>query len=170
MMQAPTDRSIRESIRQIHFFLSGYIEGQHADLDKGALQKWEGLDPSHLESLDCVLQYLDELAEQPRKLTEVEELSKRYPAPARPKGALDDPIPDMGFANTRVRKPNTFLKARIIRVFGTASDFAAEIDEHESLVSKVVWGRRKLDAARQKKWAKALKCKPKDIFKQERRS
>ena len=39
-----------------------------------------------------------------------------------------------------------------------------EVNEEESLVSRVIHGRRKLDSERKLIWAKALKCKPEDIF------
>jgi len=60
MFQDPSEPGIRDSIREIHFFLNGHIEGQEA---KGKPEKWEGLDPTHLEALDCVLKYLDEWAD-----------------------------------------------------------------------------------------------------------
>jgi len=63
-----------------------------------------------------------------------------------------------------MRKINKRLKARIIRVFGTQVDYAQEIGEDETLVSKVICGRRPLSLDKQKEWAKALGCKPRDLF------
>ena len=60
---------------------------------------------------------------------------------------------------------NKTLKARIIEVFGTQADFSTAIDTDETIVSKVVRGRRKLDPETQKLWAKTLKCRPGDLFK-----
>jgi len=56
------------------------------------------------------------------------------------------------------------LKARIIERFGSQFDFSQAIHEHESLVSKVIRGRRKLSLEDKKKWAKALKCNPVELF------
>ena len=63
-----------------------------------------------------------------------------------------------------MRKLNKRLKARIFEVFGTQVDYALEIGEDETLVSKVICGRRTLSHEKQKKWAKALGRKPQDLF------
>jgi transcriptional regulator with XRE-family HTH domain len=63
-----------------------------------------------------------------------------------------------------MRKMNRRLKARIFEVFGTQGDFAQEIGEDETLVSKIICGRRILSLEKQKKWAKALGRKPQEIF------
>ena len=63
----PTDPAIREAIREIHFFLNGYIKGVQdaaTHQEKLSFHRWEGLDPTHLDALDCVLKYLDEKADQ----------------------------------------------------------------------------------------------------------
>ena len=59
---------------------------------------------------------------------------------------------------------NKKLKARIIEKFGSQADFAQAIQVDETLVSRIVRGRRILASDVQKKWAKALGCKPKDLF------
>jgi hypothetical protein len=63
-----------------------------------------------------------------------------------------------------MRKLNKRLKARIFEVFGTQGDYALEIGEDETLVSKVICGRRTLSLEKQREWAKALGRKPQDIF------
>lgn len=55
---------------------------------------------------------------------------------------------------------NNTLRVTILEKFGYQGDFAAAVGEHESAVSQVVRGRRKLDPARAKKWLQALKCDP----------
>jgi len=59
---------------------------------------------------------------------------------------------------------NKKLRAKIQEVFKSQIAFAFEIKEQDSFVSKVVRGWRQLPAERQKKWAKALGCKPDEIF------
>jgi len=59
---------------------------------------------------------------------------------------------------------NKILKAKIIERYGTQADFSEAIDTDETLISRVVRGRRVLKPRIQKVWAKALGCKPKDIF------
>ena len=63
-----------------------------------------------------------------------------------------------------MRKLNKRLKARIFEVYGTQVDYALEIGEDETLVSKVICGRRTLSLEKQKKWAAALGRKPRDLF------
>ena len=62
---------------------------------------------------------------------------------------------------------NLKLKAKIIEKYGTQADFAPVINTDESLISKIIRDRRKLDIAMQFVWAKALGCKPEDIFNNE---
>ena len=59
---------------------------------------------------------------------------------------------------------NTKLKAKIIENYGHQWRFAAAADVPESLVSKILNGRRELSAENKRIWAKALKCKVSDIF------
>jgi len=59
---------------------------------------------------------------------------------------------------------NRVLKARIVEMYGTQVDFAQAIDTDETIVSRVVRGRRELDTLRQNQWAMALDCRKEDIF------
>jgi len=63
---------------------------------------------------------------------------------------------------------NLFLKLKIIEKFGTQGDFAQTIKVDETLVSKIIRGRRTLDPEKQHIWARALDCVPEDIFKENR--
>ena len=55
---------------------------------------------------------------------------------------------------------NNTLRVTILEKFGYQGDFAAAVGEHESAVSQVIRGRRKLDPDRAKKWLQVLKCDP----------
>jgi transcriptional regulator with XRE-family HTH domain len=59
---------------------------------------------------------------------------------------------------------NKKLKAAIIMKYGSQADFAEAIDTDETIISRIIRGRRQLDSVKQLIWAKALGCKPKDIF------
>ena len=59
---------------------------------------------------------------------------------------------------------NRKLKAKIIERFGTQADFAQAIKIDETLVSRVVRGRRTLTSEGQKTWGRALFCDPKEVF------
>jgi len=59
---------------------------------------------------------------------------------------------------------NKILKAKIVEWYGTQADFAEAINTDETIISRVVRGRRKLKPSIQRLWADALQCKPKDIF------
>jgi len=59
---------------------------------------------------------------------------------------------------------NRKLKAKIVEHFGTQSDFAQAIGADETIISRIIRGRRMLSPEKQIIWAKALGCKPKDIF------
>jgi plasmid maintenance system antidote protein VapI len=59
---------------------------------------------------------------------------------------------------------NKKLKAKIIEKFGTQAEFAQAIKTDETIISRIIRGRRTLDSDKQFIWAKALGCKPKDIF------
>ncbi len=59
---------------------------------------------------------------------------------------------------------NIPLKIKIIEVFGSQSDFALKQRVNESLVSRVVRGRRSIPDEAKKEWAKTLKCKPEEVF------
>jgi plasmid maintenance system antidote protein VapI len=62
---------------------------------------------------------------------------------------------------------NKKLKAKIFEKFGTQGDFAQAVNVDETIVSKIIRGRRKLDSDKQFIWAEALGCKPKDLFSDE---
>jgi DNA-binding transcriptional regulator YdaS (Cro superfamily) len=55
---------------------------------------------------------------------------------------------------------NRLLKAKIVEVFGSQADFAQEINVDESIVSRVIRGRRTLSPTGREKWCKVLKCDP----------
>ena len=55
---------------------------------------------------------------------------------------------------------NRKLKARIVERFGSQADFAQEIQVDESIISRVVRGRRVLSPEDQAMWCKVLKCDP----------
>jgi transcriptional regulator with XRE-family HTH domain len=59
---------------------------------------------------------------------------------------------------------NRKLKGRIIELFGTQADFAEAMKEDESIVSRIVRGRRRPDDEQMKKWAAALDRKPEQLF------
>jgi plasmid maintenance system antidote protein VapI len=59
---------------------------------------------------------------------------------------------------------NKILKAKIVERFGTQADFAEVIDTDETIISRIIRGRRQLDSEKQIIWAKALECRPEDIF------
>ena len=56
------------------------------------------------------------------------------------------------------------LKKRISDVYLTQSDFADAAEVHESHVSQVVRGRRKLQDPEKRRWAALLRCKPEELF------
>ena len=55
---------------------------------------------------------------------------------------------------------NNKLKAKIIERFGSQADFAQEIQVDESIVSRIVRGRRVLSPEDQATWCKVLDCDP----------
>jgi hypothetical protein len=59
---------------------------------------------------------------------------------------------------------NLSLKFKILEKFPSQADFAQSVGEHESLVSRIIRGRRTLDPERQREWAKALKSSVKELF------
>jgi plasmid maintenance system antidote protein VapI len=62
---------------------------------------------------------------------------------------------------------NKILKAKIVERFGTQADFANAIDTDETIISRIIRGRRQLDSEKQLIWAKALGCKTKELFEDE---
>jgi len=61
-------------------------------------------------------------------------------------------------------KKNWKLLKKIEDVFGTQTIFASHIGISRGLVSFVVTGRFNLTQKERSAWARALKCKPSDIF------
>jgi plasmid maintenance system antidote protein VapI len=59
---------------------------------------------------------------------------------------------------------NRKLKAKIVEMFGTQADFADVIDVDESLVSKIVRGRRELPEDTKQIWADTLGSEIAEIF------
>ena len=59
---------------------------------------------------------------------------------------------------------NRGLKIEILKNFPTQSDFASAINEHESKVSQVLRGRRKLSPIDAEKWQEKLNC-PRSLIK-----
>ena len=58
---------------------------------------------------------------------------------------------------------NKQLKSKIIERFGCQADFALRAGVNESVVSRVVRGRRKLNKGEQARWARILKT-GKEVF------
>jgi antitoxin component HigA of HigAB toxin-antitoxin module len=52
------------------------------------------------------------------------------------------------------------LKIEIIKRFSTQSDFALKIGDHESKVSQVLHGRRRLTEEDARRWIRLLNCDP----------
>ncbi len=55
------------------------------------------------------------------------------------------------------------LRARIIELFGTQADFASFIKADETLVSRIVNGRREIPESQRAAWAKALQTKDEEL-------
>jgi plasmid maintenance system antidote protein VapI len=52
------------------------------------------------------------------------------------------------------------LKMEILKAFRTQLDFAIKVNTHESKVSQVIRGRRKISSIEAKRWAETLGCDP----------
>ena len=59
---------------------------------------------------------------------------------------------------------NLKLKSKIVEKYGTQSDFAPVVNEDETIISRVIRGRRELNPEKQKIWADVLGCEPKELF------
>lgn len=59
---------------------------------------------------------------------------------------------------------NLKLKLKIIEKYLSQWKFAAAVNEHETIVSKVVRKQRELPEKKKKIWANTLGCEMKDIF------
>jgi len=62
---------------------------------------------------------------------------------------------------------NLKLKAKIVEKYGTQADFAQVVKMDDSLISKIIRGRRKLDIEKQIYWAEALDSTAKELFPRE---
>ena len=58
---------------------------------------------------------------------------------------------------------NLELKFEILKKFRTQADFSIAVKEHETFVSQVLMGRRKLTPEKAETWKKALECDSKII-------
>lgn len=52
------------------------------------------------------------------------------------------------------------LRLAILKRFDSQADFAAEVGEHDTKISMVLRGRRKLSAEQAEAWIKVLRCDP----------
>lgn len=59
---------------------------------------------------------------------------------------------------------NRKLKAKIVEVFGTQADFSTIVDDDETIISRVVCGRRVLPDKKKKVWAEALDSTVEELF------
>lgn len=59
---------------------------------------------------------------------------------------------------------NRKLKSAIVAQYGSQSDFAAAIGEHEAIVSRVVRGRTRLNPEKQAVWSKCLGVPARELF------
>ena len=59
---------------------------------------------------------------------------------------------------------NWDLKTKIVEIFGTQADFAQAVKVDETIVSRIVRGRRQLDLKQQNQWARALNSDPEELF------
>lgn len=59
---------------------------------------------------------------------------------------------------------NLKLKAKIIENYGSQVDFSEAINVNETIISKVIRGRRTLDPEKQIIWAQALRSTPLELF------
>ncbi len=56
------------------------------------------------------------------------------------------------------------LKGRIVANYGSQADFAQKLQIDETVVSRVLHGRKKLPKEERHRWAKALNCQPQELF------
>ena len=66
--------------------------------------------------------------------------------------------------NKRGIKMNRELKSLIVKKFGNQANFSMVVDEDESTISRVIWGRRKLNNDQRNRWAKVLGCTPNELL------
>ena len=63
---------------------------------------------------------------------------------------------------------NWELKRRISETFGSQCGFAEALGIAEASVSRVIRGRKELSKSERQRWAGWLRCKPEDIFPENR--
>ena len=59
---------------------------------------------------------------------------------------------------------NKKLKGKIVEIFGTQADFSQVAKMDESVISRIIRGRRALPVEAQREWAGILDCNREDIF------
>ena len=59
---------------------------------------------------------------------------------------------------------NLKLKIKILEKFGSQADFAQKLNIDETVISRIVRGRKDLPDDKKRLWAKVLHCNPDDIF------
>ena len=62
---------------------------------------------------------------------------------------------------------NLKLKFRIMEIYGSQADFAQIVGEDETLVSRVIRGRRTLSPVKKEMWARKLRSSVKTLFGEE---
>lgn len=72
---------------------------------------------------------------------------------------------DCKFEEVQMTNLNWELKTAIFKKFPTQADFAFALNVSESVVSRVIRGRRKLPPEEQKRWAKVLGYNAEELFK-----
>jgi transcriptional regulator with XRE-family HTH domain len=63
-----------------------------------------------------------------------------------------------------MRQKNLTLKAKIVERYGTQADFSSELGLNENILSRILNGRRPAKPDEAQAIAKALKCKPEELF------
>ena len=59
---------------------------------------------------------------------------------------------------------NLELKAQIVRKYGSQANFAQAVKADETVISRVIRGRRPLKPEDREKWARALGRRPEELF------
>lgn len=59
---------------------------------------------------------------------------------------------------------NRDLRLKIITNYDSQAEFARVVGRDESIVSRVIRGRKTLKDEEKKRWALLLRCKPEEIF------
>jgi plasmid maintenance system antidote protein VapI len=61
---------------------------------------------------------------------------------------------------------NRILKSKIIENYGSQFEFSLRLGVHETIVSRIVCGKRTLSPEDQKRWASLLGADPQRLFEQ----